>query len=67
MVCEGCGEVCAWNPWNRCSWGCYDQDRENPAEHAASIEAAPEAFAFFMGLAPGERVDGSDGEDAGWP
>lgn len=58
MVCDGCGEACPWNPWARCSWGCYDEDRDDPSEHAAMLEAAPEAFAFFLGLAPGERIDG---------
>lgn len=56
MTCGFCGEPCPWNPWGRCSWECYDQDRDDPGEHAAMVEAAPEAFAFFLGLGPGKRV-----------
>lgn len=58
MICGFCGATCPWNPFDRCSWDCYDQPRDDPAEHETMIEAAPEAFAFFLGLGPGERVDG---------
>lgn len=61
MVCGHCGQVVPWNLYGRCSWECYDQPRADPAEHEAMIEAAPEAFAFFMGIGPGERIDQEDG------
>jgi hypothetical protein len=60
MHCPGCGKKRAWNPFGRCSWECFDQDRDDPAEHAAMLEVAPEALAFFWGLGPGERLDGAE-------
>jgi hypothetical protein len=57
MHCAGCGMVRPWTPFGRCSWECYDLDRDTQEEQVAMIEEAPEAFAFFMGLAPGERAD----------
>lgn len=58
MICGCCGETTDWNPFGFCSWGCYDEPRATPQEAAAALEAAPEALAFFMGIGPGERVDG---------
>lgn len=49
MICDACGEPCPWNPFATCSWSCFDT-RER--------DGAPEAFAYFMGLGPGDRVDG---------
>lgn len=60
MICDGCKQPCTWNPWGRCSWSCFDVDRETPEEHAAMQEAAPEAFAFFMGIGPGTRISSSE-------
>ncbi|MQS17641.1 YdeI/OmpD-associated family protein [Streptomyces kaniharaensis] len=57
MICEGCGRPSDWTPYGRCSWECYDQDRSTERDQQAMIDAAPEAFAFFMGLAPGRRID----------
>lgn len=46
--CAECGTACEWNPTGFCSWDCFDM---------APRDGAPEAFAYFMGLGPGKRVD----------
>jgi hypothetical protein len=57
MMCPGCRRVVPWNPFGACSWECFDRPRDTAEEEAAMHAAAPEAFAFFLGLGPGERVD----------
>ncbi|RAG84273.1 hypothetical protein DN069_17415 [Streptacidiphilus pinicola] len=57
MFCRGCNRQRPWTPFERCSWECYDQDRDDPAEHQAMQLAAPQAFAFFMGPASGWQAD----------
>ncbi len=57
MVCEGCGQVVAWNPFGACSWDCFDRPRSSEAGRAAMVAAAPEAFAYFLGIAPGTRIE----------
>lgn len=49
MACDACRQPCPWNPFACCSWACFDT-RER--------EGAPEAFAYFMGIGPGERTNG---------
>jgi hypothetical protein len=48
MICDACRQPCPWNPFGTCSWACFDTRGRN---------AAPEAFAYFMGIGPGDRVD----------
>ncbi|BFP50051.1 hypothetical protein KCMC57_64190 (plasmid) [Kitasatospora sp. CMC57] len=58
VLCECCGQPCPWTPFGACcSWDCFDRDRSSVEEQQAMVEAAPEAFAFFMGLPPGERIE----------
>lgn len=58
MRCEACGRTSDWNPWGRCSWPCFALERDTPDQQRAAQDAAPEAFAFYLGLAPGRRTDG---------
>lgn len=58
MTCDGCGLTVPWTPYGSCSWPCYDRPRKNPDEEQATPAAAPDAFAFFMGLSPGRPVEG---------
>ncbi|MFD5616673.1 hypothetical protein [Kitasatospora sp. NPDC127060] len=57
MVCPVCGRTAPWNPWLACSLPCFDRDRPTAEEQQAVAEQAPEAFAYFLGLAPGTPAD----------
>ncbi|MFE7528959.1 hypothetical protein ACFU7Y_25065 [Kitasatospora sp. NPDC057542] len=57
MICEEWRRPAARTPYGRCSWERHGQDRSPEREQQAVIDAAPQAFALFMGLAPGRRID----------
>ncbi|MCF2531764.1 hypothetical protein [Yinghuangia soli] len=56
--CETCGQPCAATPFGPlCSWDCFDVVPDDPAAAAERMAGAPAAFAYFLRLGPGVRVD----------
>ncbi|MFD8781260.1 hypothetical protein [Kitasatospora sp. NPDC059599] len=57
MTCDACGRTTTWNPWRACSLPCFDRPRPTAEEQQDMIDAAPEALAYFLAMAPGTHVD----------